>query len=54
MGTIEKYLKVTSVLDTCIAVSKRAAFVICVKGRGVGGGALGCVYESVKDGVFIV
>jgi hypothetical protein len=49
VGTIEKYLSVTSVMDTCIDVSKRAAFGNCVSGMwaggggGGGGGALGWV-----------
>jgi hypothetical protein len=39
-GSIEKYLNVTSVLDTCIAVSKRAVFGNCVNGTWEGVGAL--------------
>jgi hypothetical protein len=33
MSTIEKYLNVTSVLDACVAVSKRAVFGNCVNGK---------------------
>jgi hypothetical protein len=65
MGTIEKYLNVTSVLDTCIVVSKRAVFGICVNGIWAGVWARGWVQrlpgfmrESQdfvgEDGVFII
>jgi hypothetical protein len=38
MGTIEKYLNLTSVLDACIAVSKRAVFGNCMNGTWAGCG----------------